>query len=234
MSNRAIVFAAIAAITLSARADEKERLRAVPFVFVGSASECGVAGSNIVTAAWLRGMGLPDNGQPNTTSAGRDPHSGLLLNKNGATADCSSAGATIRGVKGMKVTATFALGFDYRNGTHCGAGAPRFNVTTQAGTFHFVGGCANSAKVGAVQDPEQWTTVSFLTSNPAQAFPPIPADSTIESITLIYDEGTDATSVPDDPNGVGLSVVDNIFINGQFIRSGKGIAEPRGDSDDDD
>jgi hypothetical protein len=35
-----------------------------------------------------------------------------------------------------------------------------------------------------------------------------------------------------DPNGVGLSVVDNIFIDGRFIRSGKGI-EPHGGSEDD-
>jgi len=65
-------------------------------VFVGDAEDCGPGyppGSNIVTSAWLRGMGLPDNGQTNTTvldpgsptgaASRRDPHSGLLLNKNG-------------------------------------------------------------------------------------------------------------------------------------------------------
>jgi hypothetical protein len=43
--------------------------RAIPSVFVGKAGDCGTgyaAGSNIVTAAWLRGMGLPDNGGLNS------------------------------------------------------------------------------------------------------------------------------------------------------------------------
>src|SRR5438034_6777388 len=38
-------------------ADDDDDLRAVPFAFVGAAGDCGTgypAGSNIVTAAWLR------------------------------------------------------------------------------------------------------------------------------------------------------------------------------------
>jgi hypothetical protein len=141
MSNRILFLGCIAAITVGARADDQDRLRAVPFVFVGEAGDCGPApGSNIVTSAWLRGMGLPDNGQMNTTildllngaDSRRDPHLGLLLNKNGPTGDCSAAGARIHGVEDLKVgpspDAAFVLGFDYRNGTHCGAGSPRFNV----------------------------------------------------------------------------------------------------------
>ena len=78
-------------------------LRAVPFEFVGAAGECAPgypAGSRIVTARWLKGMGLPDNGGQNvgTNPADnpnkKDPHTGLLLSKNGTTADCSAAGAS--------------------------------------------------------------------------------------------------------------------------------------------
>jgi len=95
----------------TAWAADEGALGAVPFEFVGTVANCGgIAGSRIVTAAWLRGMGLSDSGGPN------DPRNGLLLSKNGATADCSSAGASIKGVKGMVVTDTFELGFDYRNG----------------------------------------------------------------------------------------------------------------------
>jgi hypothetical protein len=229
-----------------------DRLRAVPFVFVGRANECGAAypaGSSIVTAAWLGGMGLPDNGGPNagpppfTDNPNKnDPHLGLLLSKNGPTPDCSSSGARITGVRGIEVTATFVLGFDYRNGGHCGAGAPRFNVVarnpvTRAETFHFVGGCANSASVPAEQDPAQWSRVRFTA---AQQFPPIPPGSRIESISILYDEGTDtpsSTATSQEPSGVGLAVIDNVFINGRYIRRGSGIAEPkgqrRGDRDDD-
>src|SRR5205823_13362446 len=175
------------------------------------AGDCGppTAGSHIVTAAWLGGMGLPDtdgdaalNGVPATAD---DPHRGLLLSKNGPSTDCSSAGARITGVKGMTVDAAFTLGFDYRNGGHCGAGAPRFNVVakpaTGPNTSHFVGGCANGVQTAAPQDPAQWTRARFT---PAQQFPAIPPGSRLVSITLIYDAGTD-TATDQDLNGVGLA-----------------------------
>lgn len=229
--------------------DDGRSLRADPFVFVGEAGDCGEitpgtpypAGSKIVTSAWLGGMGLPDNGGTNTSAADlatnpnkRDPHRGLLLSKNGPTADCSSAGARIRGVRGMLVTPTFALGYDYRNGGHCGAGAPRFNVSytlPEGGEgFSFVGGCANdSTPTPAPQDPLQWSRVRF---EAAESFPPIPPGSRIQSIVLISDEGTDVPTGPrpsgdlGNPAGIGLAVVDNIFIDGRFIRRGVGI-EPR-------
>lgn len=183
-------------------------LNAVPFEFVGTAAICGgAAGSRIVTAAWLRGMGLADD-VPN------DLHNGLLLSKNGPTTDCSSAGATIKGVKGLVVTDTFAVGFDYRNGGHCGAGAPRFNIDTDMG-FFFVG-CANAPKSEAPQDA-QWTQIrSVLTSCGSECFPTaIPVGATINSINIIFDEGTDAAN--NDAEGVGLAVVDNIYINGVLI-----------------
>lgn len=236
-SNRRVIWSAVVAVclafvvtsTLSAD-DRDNNLRADPFTFVGKPGDCGTlspgvlypAGSRIVTSAWLTGMGLPDNGDPNfgvnptDNPNKRDPHSGLLLSKNGPTPDCSAAGADIQGVKGMEVTATFALGFDFRNGGHCGAGAPRFNVVTRlAGvdTSQFVGGCANGVQTPALQDPLQWTTARF---------PVVAASgSRIQSISIIFDEGTDAPSVQD-PMGVGLAVLDNIFVNGQFIRSGEG------------
>lgn len=221
-------------------------LRADPFVFVGDRGDCGPnypAGSNIVTAGWLGGMGLPDNGGQNVGSNPQDnpnkndAHLGLLLNKNGTTPDCSSSGATIRGAEGMVTSATTQLGYDFRNGGHCGAGAPRFNLTVQPPTgpesFHFVGGCANSAQTPSTQDPAQWTQARALLTNPAQTFPVVPPGSRIKSLTIIYDEGTDTTSLQD-PNGVGLAVVDNIFVDGKTIRSGNGVATNRVRGRDDD
>lgn len=214
--------------------DDNDQLQAVPFTFVGSAGACApaAAGSRIVTAAWLGGMGLPDNGGPNATTP-NDPHSGLLLSKNGPTADCSSSGARITGVRGMTVTGASALGFDYRNGGHCGAGAPRFNVVARPAsgpdTFHFVGGCANGTQTLATQDPAQWMQVRFGLSNPAQSFPIVPVGSRIVSISILYDEGTDSATT--DTLGVGLAVIDNIFIDGQTIT--RGPSDRRGDKDKD-
>jgi hypothetical protein len=139
----------------------------------------------------------------------------------------------------LTIQASSQLGFDYRNGGHCGAGAPRFNlrVTPPSGpeTFHFIGGCANDAgKSPAPQDP-QWTRVRFDPTSAAEAFPPVLPGSRIRSLTLLHDEGTD-TSSTDDPQGVGLAVVDNIFVDGTTIPSGNGVAtnRQRGRDDDDD
>lgn len=232
------VFALVAFMPADrAAADDNGRLEAVPWVFVGNNGDCGPGtfGSRIVTSAWLAGMGLPDSGGDaaanGVSSTRNDPHTGLLLSKNGPTADCSAAGATIKGATGMTIAATSALGFDYRLGGHCGAGAPRFNVVTRASdgteTFHFVGGCANGVPAPAPQDPLQWARVRFLLTGAATAFPPAAVGERIVSIEIVYDEGTDSSSVSD-PLGVGLAVIDNIFVNGQTIRSGSGIAEQHG------
>lgn len=248
-----LVFGALPAPTMADdhNDDDNGSPKAVPFVFIGQAGDCGTdypAGSRIVTSAWLGGMGLPDNGGPNFNLVDpRDapnkgnPHLGLLLSKNGRSEICSASGARITGVRGLELDLTSALGFDYRKGGHCGAGAPRFNVVVQNSvtntqTFHFVGGCSNAVPTPALQDPAEWAQVRFLTANPGQAFPPIPPGSTVVSITLIYDEGTENPTA-EDPNGVGLAVVDNIFIAGALTTSGSGIAtgpEPEDEDFDDD
>jgi hypothetical protein len=203
-------------------------LQARPFVFVGKAGDCGPArGSNIVTSGWLGGMGLPDDGtsanSPNPSTA-RDPHFGLLLNKNGPTPDCSSAGASIEGFRsGSTIT---ELGFDYRIGGHCGAGAPRFNITSMTGVTYFAG-CAGGTQTPAPQDP-QWGRVRF-TSGQIFGSPPFLLGTTqVKSIEIIFDEGTDTGSASD-PSGVGLAVIDNIDISGKLITSGHGVV-PRDDN----
>jgi hypothetical protein len=197
-----------------------------PFVFIGTASQCNPspAGHPIVTAGWIRGMGLPDDGISTIANEKKtDRNTGLLLNKNGPTPDCSAAGAEIKPWKsGTKLNATKGLGFDYRIGTHCGAGAPRFNVTTTDGKLYFVG-CSYGTHSPAPQDA-QWERV--VVTDPAEFFPgntttPFNFDMPIKSISIIFDEGTD-TPGANDPAGVGLVVLDNININGSYITNGSG------------
>ncbi len=134
---------------------------------------------------------------------------GLQLAKNGATTDCSAAGADIKGVKGITLT---ELGFDYRNGFHCGAGAPRFNVVTTDG-LSFAGGCANGTHTPIPGQPG-WTRVRINPSDSSQMFPPIPPDATVLSIGIVFDEGTDAAGGPD---STGFATLDNIDINGTLV-----------------
>src|SRR6476619_5378789 len=69
--------------------------------------------TGIVTAQWINNIGLPDGGGSNF---------GMLLTKNGPTPTNAASGAVITGVNGIALT---ELGFDYKDGGHCGAGAPR-------------------------------------------------------------------------------------------------------------
>jgi hypothetical protein len=229
-----IVGLALVGIGTPAYASGPSVLQAVPSVFVGAVGDCGTlypAGSRIVTAQWSDGLGLPDNGGLNTSASDlstnpnkNDEHDGLLLSKNGPTPDCSAAGATIKGVKGMVVTSPFVLGFDFRNGNHCGAGAPRFNITTDHGSFFsFLGGCSNSTLTPAPQDPTAWTRARIDVFNPAQAFPVLVPGMTITSLEIVFDEGTDS--------GNGLAIIDNIFINGRYISDDDHGNKRHGDND---
>src|SRR5256885_8959978 len=129
--------------------------------FTVTANEFDPAHTFLVQAQWLDGIGCPTNagwsadGSTITahytdaacaTGDSSDSHNqGLLLAKTGPTANFASAGADITGVKGMMLT---ELGYDIRKpdvsagarGSHCGAGAPRFNITTQDGNTYFIGG----------------------------------------------------------------------------------------------
>ena len=217
MKKTLILIAVVLCLAAAPSAVAADPFEVHPSTFVGKAGDCGTgypAGSNIVTAAWLEGMGLPDNGGLNSNAVNpednpnkKDPHFGLLLSKNGPLQDCSSAGATIKGAAGMTIT---EFGFDFRNGTHCGGGAPRFNVTATDGP-HFVGNCSTGGTVTpAPQDPAAWSRIRF---SPAQATPPIAAGAKIKSIEIVFDEGTSADSGP----GAGLAVIDNIDISGFLV-----------------
>jgi hypothetical protein len=198
-----------------------------PSEFVGRVNECAdgyPAGSRFVQARWLRGIGLPDQGQPNANPedprdnpAKDDPHFGLLLAKNGPTPDCSSADARLIGFRPRQTLQE--LGFDYLNGSHCGAGAPRFNVRTVSSFLYFVG-CFHGDKTPAPQFPGEWTRVRFTNADFFPQFagqPPFVMGLTpVARIDMVFDEGAD-TPTPEAPGGPGLIVLDNITVNGEVV-----------------
>jgi hypothetical protein len=176
--------------------------------------------TDLVAARWIDGIGCP-TGQKittdgKTTTPFTDPacptgdkgdreNAGLLLVKTGPTPNFAAAGADLKTVRGMKLT---ELGFDIRSGSHCGAGAPRFNVVTEDGVTHFVG-CASGA---VTTSSPGWRRLRFDPANPAQAFPPIAPTSTVRSISIIFDEGQDTG-----PDFSGSAIIDNIDVNGTLV-----------------
>ena len=186
--------------------------------------------ANLVTSDWMNQLGCPFNASIHTyDSSGNlvpgtftdpgcpvqfrgDPNvQGLLLAKSGPTADLAAAGAELRGMQGAVLT---SIGYDIRKhggyasplGSHCGAGAPRFNVVDDFGT-HFIG-CASPPPISQVLGLG-WTRMAW---SPAAAFPPILPGSEIRSIDIVFDEGVDAA-----PDYFGLAILDNIMVNGVSV-----------------
>ena len=221
--------------------------------FTVTASEFDPAHTFLVQAQWLDGIGCPTNAGVSAdgstitshytdaacaTGDSSDSHNqGLLLVKTGPTPNYAAAQADISGVSGIHLT---ELGYDLRkprsfadaSGSHCGAGAPRFDVITSDNVDHFVG-CASppplqtAAGVGFVR--LRWTAAQL-----AAAFPPILPTDSVKSITIIFDEGQDTA-----PDYFGLAVLDNIDINGTLVGQGdnagnnKGKHKGNGDNGDD-
>jgi hypothetical protein len=187
------------------------------------------AKSFLVQAAWLNGTGCPtsqeiqqfqsappyaletvtyrDAACPTGDSKDKK-NEGLVLVKTGPTANNAAAGAELKGVKGMTLT---ELGYDIRNGSHCGAGAPRFNVTTEDG-FWFIG-C--SSPPGAVTTASngwrrlRWTPVTGYKDGVTLGA----VTGEVKSIEIVFDEGQDT-----DP--IGLAILDNIDVNGMLVGRG--------------
>jgi hypothetical protein len=92
------------------------------------------------------------------------------------------------------------MGYDLKDNSPCGAGAPRFNVQQADGSFHFVGGCSNGTRVSLGNG---WSRVTFDPQDPTDSFPVLTPGVPVESVVLIVDE----------PGGYTL---DNIQINGMY------------------
>jgi hypothetical protein len=206
------------------------------------------AGSHLVQAKWLPGIGCPTGVQAqvfqppdfSTTAtqtvtdpacATGDPGDtdvdGLLLAKTGPTANNAAAVAGLQDVP-SHVT---ELGYDIRKpgtdtasgarGSHCGAGAPRFDIVTSNRHVYFIG--CNSPP--AAQTPGDGF-IRLRWGGDTLAFPQSASDAptplsalVVRRISIVYDEGQDASGGPDQ---FGIAVLDNIDVNGTLVGHGTG------------
>lgn len=229
---------ALAFLPLSApRADDdNDKFQVVPFAF-------DPADTDLVQSAWLGGIGCPTAAA--TTSTGDkkpngsftdpacptgDPKDGkvegLLLAKTGPTANVAAAVAELKGLpKNLVLT---ELGYDIRKpganasdqrGSHCGAGAPRFNITTTAGSFFL--GC-NSPPATSDAPGIGWQRLRWGGSAPLLAFNAttgqlVAVAGVVKSIEIVFDEGQDPSGGPDQ---FGAAVLDNIDVNRVLVGRG--------------
>src|SRR2546428_1821720 len=238
--------------------------------FTVTASEFDPANTFLVQAQWLDGIGCPTNAKVSTDGSTTTAHytdlacatgdtsdnhnQGLLLAKTGPTANFASAGADITGVKGITLT---ELGYDIRKpgadtragarGSHCGAGAPRFNVTASDGvTYDFIGCNSGATPATSEVDGQGWirlrwgggTILAFAANGPAAGTVRNISGKTVTSIQIVFDEGQDTG-----PDNFGLAVLDNIDVNGTLVGQGDNVGNKKdknkdkdkdhGDNDDD-
>jgi hypothetical protein len=138
----------------------------------------------------------------------RDP--AIIMAKTVPTAVDAAAVAAIEGVRGLRLN---ELGFDVFNGGHCGAGAPRVNVTTVDGTIYFFG-CFYGTHEPAPDKKATFTRVRF---NDGSAFPQKVTDPPwpgfgnvrVRSLEIVFDEGSD--------QGSGFTAIDDIDVNGKIV-----------------
>jgi hypothetical protein len=184
---------------------------------------------NLAKATWLSGTGCAvaggtDPGCATGGDAKDKKNEGLLLAKTGATANFVAAGARINGVKGTVLT---QLGYDLRKpldttdprGSHCGAGAPRFNVVI-AGANYFVG--CNSPAPAQTPMGAGWIRLTWGTPGVLLAYGPLGLPEniygrTVDAIAIIFDEGQDIG-----PDNFGVAILDNIRVNNQIAGRGPG------------
>lgn len=111
-----------------------------------------------------------------------------VAQKNAVTSTNAAAFASVTGWGGISelggiyqqyAPTLTSLGFEVSG--YCGAGSPRFNVTTTNGITHFFG-CIYGMHTALANG---WQKVSFARSD---AFPPVSATDKIASIDIVADE----------------------------------------------
>ena len=213
MKMKSTIAALVICLGLATGAQAADSLKVKPFTFADTQGDFGPpVDPDVVSAKWVNKRGTTST--PTTNGASGD--FGLVLTKNTATATFAASGAIVKGPEGDVVAATTEFDYAYRNDGHCGAGAPRFSVVVTDGMnqTRYAVGCANAAtstaNVNASWTNKTWTPANFFLQGnvPSTAtHAPVPMiGSTIVSVAIIFDEGTDV--------GPGFAVLDNISYNG--------------------
>jgi hypothetical protein len=215
----------------------------------------------LVQAEWLAGVGCPTNAKVANANADgtgvgsygsySDPacptgdsrdrkNEGLVLAKTGPTGNFAAAVADVKGVAGRTLT---ELGWDIRKpgldtpagprGSHCGAGAPRWNIATTDGGFYFIG-CNSPTPVftpGEGYQRHRWGAgvAPLLAYNAFTGTLDVLDGKRVESLQIVFDEGYDVG-----PDNFGLAVLDNIDVSGDLVGRGPGDGDRDDDDEDDD
>jgi hypothetical protein len=187
--------AASAILAGTADARPKDSLKVKPDTFIDTA---GGVDPSAASSQWVNKSG--------TTSTpelfGEPADFGLVLAKNVDTSVVAAGLAVINGPEGKTVTPNMVFGYSYREDGHCGAGAPRINVTVTNGTDQAIynAGCnSSSTPPDTIEDLGDWTALTWTPGNFIPLGPaPVPlVGSEIVSVVIVFDEGPEEAILDD-------------------------------------
>jgi hypothetical protein len=187
-------------------------------------------GTFLVQATWLAGIGCPTNATfvdyynadaPTTYTdpacptgdPADDRNTGLLLAKTGPTANDAEPFVELSDVKGLTIT---ELGYDLRKptgvadraGSTCSVQAPMFQVVASSGVYYV--GCQSPSPTSQSAG-NGWLRLRWTVSI---------AD--VQATYILSQDGQTGPGTADE-NSFGLSVIDNIDVNGVLV--GRASAE---------
>src|SRR5438067_542133 len=148
--------------------------------------------------SWKAHRGLVDDSGSNADQA-------LYFQKMTATAAFAAGVAVIQGIEGLPVSQLIGLGFYISNDSHCGAGAPRFNIRVDLG-----GGIRQTVFIGCQEmtaSDSQTSPSGKVYTHRSVAAPTLTMlpGGTITSLAIVFDEGDDV--------GQGFAFLDNIEVS---------------------
>jgi hypothetical protein len=174
----------------------KVKLKIKPETFIDTAGLFGLpVDPDAASSEWANKSGVSST----ATRFGKPADFGLALAKNVETPVVAAALASMNGPEGKTVAASTVFGYSYRNDGHCGAGAPRFNVTVTNGTDQatYAVGCGNAAttteSVNAHWTAKTWQPATFSFLNGEMSMPLVGSD--IVSVVLVFDEGPEEATL---------------------------------------
>jgi hypothetical protein len=153
-------------------------------------------------SSWKADEGLPDS------TGAKDQ--ALYFQKDTATSTVAAGVAVIKGVEGMDTAALAPLEFWWRTDTHCGAGAPRFNVRFQPAV-----GNPQTLFVGCQEMAPSTSTTHEGRTFVRRTLPALPSLGRVVSLSIVFDEGNDVGRCRSPlPNGDSCAILDDILVAG--------------------
>jgi hypothetical protein len=195
----AAFLAASAILAGTADAGPKNSLKVKPDTFIDTAGAFGdPVDPGAASSQWVNKSGTTSTAE----AFGEPADFGLVLAKNVDTAVVAAGLATINGPEGKTITDNTEFGYSFLNDGHCGAGAPRFNVTVTDGTNEttYAVGCANPATNTTVVNDDwtakTWRPANFFLLDADPVLAPL-VGSAIVSVVMVFDEGPEEATLDD-------------------------------------